>query len=301
MPPGTDSVIRLEACRRSGAEIRPLGGVVPGRDIARRGEDFRPGNSMIAAGAPLRPWDLAALVANDIRRVRVLRRLRVALLSSGDELVAPGSSAAPGAVRDTTKPLLLGLLAELGIPSVDLGLVPDREGAIRRAVRRGLAECEVLVTTGGSSVGERDVVPCAVRRIPGARVIARRIRLRPGSTTGVVVVRRQPIFLLSGPPVAALSGFLAVVEPYLRAVAGSGVRDRATVVALLDHKIAHSRGVREMVRVRLVLRRGVRRAIVLERHGASRLSTLTEADGLLILEEGRGSYRKGEPVPVMRL
>jgi molybdopterin molybdotransferase len=301
LPPGADAVLRLEDCRRTGDRLRTRIPASPGRDIARRGEDFRPGGAIVAAGVPLRPWHIAALVANEISRVRAVRLPRVGLLTTGDEVVGAGGSIRSGKVRDTTKPLLLGMLAELRVPTEDLGSVADRESALRRAVQRGVRSCDVLITIGGSSVGQRDLVPRAVRSIPGARWIARGVRLRPGSKSAVVLVGRRPVFLLSGPPVAAFAGFVGLVEPFLRDLLGAAVPERSSLTATLDRGIVHSRGVRELVRVRFEFRRGVPRAVVVDQHGASRISSLTEATALLVLEEGRGNYHKGETVRVLRL
>lgn len=301
MPPGADSVMRLEDCRRTGHWVHPRKLAIAGRDVARRGDDFRPGQVIVAKGASLRPWHIAALLANEITTVGVVRRLRVGVVSIGDELVAEGVPWRPGRVRDTTRPLLLAVLADLGVPSVDLGRVPDREVAVRRVVRRGLRVCDVLVTTGGSSVGSRDIVPRAIEKVGPTRWLATRVRMRPGSTTRVAWVGKRPVFLLSGPPVAAFSGFVNVVEPFLRHHGAGAGSVGPNVTALLDRSIAHSRGVRELVRVRIRRRGGARRAVLLERHGAARLSSLTGADGLLILDEQRGNYRKGEVVHLVLL
>ena len=301
LPPGADAVLRLEDCRRSDDTIWLRRPAVAGKDVARRGEDFRPGRTIVAAGTPLRPWHLAALLANEVARVRVVRRLRVGVLSTGDELVATGVRLTPGRVRDTTRPLLLSLLAELGVPSVDLGLVPDTVPAIRRAVVRGLTSCDALITTGGSSVGKGDLVPAAIQSLGAMRWIASRVRLRPGSTTRVALVGRRPIFLLSGPPVAAFAGFVGIVEPFVQGRQGRPARPPSSVSATLVKRIEHTRGVRELVRVRMKEKQGHLYAVAVERHGAARLSSLTGANGFLLLDERRGNYRPGETVQVVRL
>lgn len=299
LPAGANAVIRSENSRRSRNRMWVRATVAPGQDVARRGEDFRPGSRIIAAGTRVRPWHLAALVANQVRTIPVLGRPRAGVLATGSEIVPAGSSGHGSAVRDSTKPLLLGLLQELGIAAVDLGRAPDRENALRSGILRGLARCDLVITIGGSSVGVRDRVPSAVGSIPRARWIARHVRLRPGSTTSVAVVGPRPMFVLPGPPVAAFAGFLGLVEPFLRArgfVVGDAPR---AISATLERAIVHARGVRELVRVRIRVQNGVRRVFAVERHGAARLSSLTDADGLLVLEERRGAYRAGETVRVV--
>lgn len=301
LPSGADAVVRWEMCRRKGRVILPKGPFVPGRDIARAGEDFRPGDAIIRAGVPLRPWHIAALLANEVSRVRLLLPPRVGVLSTGDELARPGRPLRSAEVRDTTKPLLLGMLAELGVGFLDLGWAPDREASIRRAVVRGLTRCDVVVTIGGSSGGERDLVFRSIQRLSGSRVLARKIRLRPGSSTGVVIVRGRPVFVLPGPPVAAWAGFRGIVEPYLRSREDTALPVRWTREGRLDRSIDHSPRVREFRRVRLDSVRPYPRASVIPLRGGSRLSSLTDANGFVILEKGRGTYRKGETVQVHQL
>ncbi|MGA8542243.1 MAG: molybdopterin molybdotransferase MoeA [Thermoplasmata archaeon] len=298
MPVGANSIVRSEDCRRAGNQIGIHNRPLPGRDIARRGEDFRPGQRIILAGTPIRPWHIAAFVANEITVLRVVRRPLVGVLSTGDELVPAGTSARTVGVLDTTRPLVLRMLSELGVPTTDLGSVRDREGSIRRVVRRGIATCDVVITTGGSSEGPRDLVPRAVDGLGGVRWLASRLRLRPGSATGVAVVRHRPVFVLPGPPVAAFAAFVSVVEPYLRARGGVSNSTPAPYAARLVRGIRHSRGVREVVRVRLHRRRRGPWVFLGERHGSSRLSSLTEAAGFVVLDERHGDYRRGEAVEI---
>ena len=301
LPPGANAVVRAEDCRRAGDRVTILRAVAAGRNVAPPGEDFRPGQTIVAEDSCLRPWHVAALVANEISRVRVRRPPRVALLSTGNEIEAGSGRLRPGRTRDSAKPLLRSMLLELGAEPVDLGIVPDRAGPIRRRALAALRTCDALITTGGSSIGARDRVPEAIGGLARVRWIAERLRLRPGSSTRVATVGRRPVFVLSGPPVAAYAGFVALVAPFLRALGGVERSVPPPVAAMLAEAIPHAPGVRELVRVRLSAARPVARASVVERHGAGRLSSLTGADGLLVLDERRGRYRKGERVDVTLL
>jgi molybdopterin molybdotransferase len=301
MPAGADAVVRSEECRCEGQRVTVDRPVARGRNVALRGEDFRPGRTIVRASSTIRPWHVAALVANDVRTIRVRCRPRIGLLSTGSEIEGSRPALRSGRTRDSAKPMLRSMLLELGAVPVDLGVAPDRAVAIRRRLRVGLVRCDALITTGGSSVGDRDVVPQAVDGLPGVHWVADRLRMRPGSSTRVAVVGRRPVFLLSGPPVAAFAGFVTLVEPFLRSLGATPPPSSPSVSAVLGERIAHARGVRELVRVRLSRTDGGPRVTVVERHGASRLSSLTGADGLLVLEEGRGDYRKGERVPIRPL
>jgi molybdopterin molybdotransferase len=299
MPPGADAVLRIESSRRKGNRVWATDPILVGKDVARKGEDFRRGEPIVGAGVRIRPWHLAALLANDVPKLEVYARPCVGLLTTGSEVVGAGRTAPRTQVRDTTKPLLGGMLAELNVPSLDLGHVPDRKGLIRRAVQRGLDQCDVLITVGGSSVGRRDLVPRAVEEAGGTKWIAREVGLRPGGTAAVATVHGRPVFVLPGPPVAAFTAFLAIVEPFLRLHGDLPNPGPTAIAATLDQEIDHPRGIRELVRVRIKSIRGRNRVSVVARHGATRLSTLTQANGLLFLEERRGKYPAGEVVRVI--
>ena len=301
MPPGANAVLRLESTERRGRSIRARSRVVPGRDIARRGEDFQRGKPLFAAGTSLRPWHLATLAAHDIRLVRVYRRPVVGLLRTGGEFPPDRHPPRPRHVRDTTRPLLRAALSELGVQYADLGSVPDRLADTRRAIARALTRCDVVLTVGGSSVGARDLVPSAVGRLSGARRIASGVWLRPGSSTGVAVVRGRPVFLLPGPPVAAFAGFLALVEPFLDRWTDPRHRSRPSVRARLAFGRPHDRRFEELVRVRLRTRRSGTWARAVAGRGSSHLSSLSRSDGLAVLARGRGAYRRGDPVTVWLL
>lgn len=299
LPPGANAVARAENCRSTKDRVRAQGPVSVGQDVVRRGEDYRRGSVIVAERARIRPWHVAALLANEVRRVRVLRIPRAGVLATGGEIGPSGVRVGPGTVPDTTRPLLLGMLNELGVEGVDIGQVPDNDRTIRAAVRRGLAVCDFVITIGGSSAGRFDRVPASLDRIAGLRWVVRRLRMRPGSTSSVAVVAGRPIFVLAGPPVAAFAGFYGLVEPFLRSRGLARTPAPAPTEARLDEAIPHSHGIRELVRVRLRYgNRGVRVSVV-DRHGAGRLSSLTDADGLLELEEDRGNYRVGEVVRVV--
>jgi molybdopterin molybdotransferase len=197
--------------------------------------------------------------------------------------------------------MLLSLLAELRVTTLDLGVVPDMDDKICRAVQRGLRECDVVITTGGSSVGSRDRVPRAIAGLPGIRWVAKRVRMRPGSPTGVATVRGTPVFVLPGPPVSALAAFISLVEPFLRTRGGLGRTTELTVPATLGRTVPHARGLHAMIRVRLAGSLPALRAIPIDSRNAGGLSSLVNTGGLAILEEGHGEYERGEAVRVFRL
>lgn len=299
LPPGADTVVRSEQTIRRANAVRPSASIPRGRDVAPRGGDFRPGTLIVAKGETVRPWHIAALIANGHRRLRTFARPRVGVLATGDEIASRRNRGRSGTVPDTSRPLLLSMIREGGLVPVDLGHAPDSVGRIRTAVRNGLKTCDLVITIGGSSRGIRDHARAAVDGLPGVRWAADGVRMRPGGTSSIAVIGRRPVFLLGGPPVAAYAGFVGLVEPFLRKRDALPRALRETLPVRLGHHIAHSRGGRELLRVRLVRRGDRGQVAVVEGQSSARLSSLTRADALLILTEDHGDYRAGERVTVI--
>lgn len=222
LPEGTDAVVMAEYCSRAAEVVHIRRQVHSLQNVSRRGEDFSRNEIMVSAGTILKPWHIAAIASIGAGAVRVRRKLRLGVLSTGSEIVEAGQTLKSGQVANSTKPMLLALTKQEGCQPVDLGTVPDDLGTIRECLAKGLRDCDVLLTTGGSSVGEKDLVPEAISSMGDHRFVAHGVRLRPGRPTGVALVGGKPVFVLSGFPVAAMTGFQAVVRPTLQWLTGSG-------------------------------------------------------------------------------
>lgn len=298
LPDGADAVVPYEeAAEREGAvEIyRP---VPKYYYVSRRGEDVARGERILRAGTRLRPWDLGVLASVGISRVPVYE-LRAAILSTGDELVEVEEGPRPGKVINSTRFALWGLLKEAGAEPAYLGLLPDDVEAIESALERAISTYDIVLTTGGASVGDPDATHKAVSAL--AEFYVRGIAARPGRPNGAAVVRGRPVVVLSGFPVAAVVGFEVFARPALLKMVGGRPDPVPTVRGVLTRRVTTPINVRTYARVR-VYRAGDRTYIEpLAVTGSGVLSTLTRGNGLLIVPENREGYDEGEEVEVQLL
>ncbi len=295
MPDGPDTVMMQEDCEREGdiVVIRP--GIKRGANRRLAGEDIRAGGTVLHRGARLRPQDLGQAAAVGRRDLLVARPLRVALFSTGDELREPGQPLDPGNIYDSNRFTVAGLLRGLGCAVNDLGILPDRREIIQDALSGAAEGHDLIITSGGVSVGEEDHVKQSVEALGSLHLW--RLAIKPGRPIALGQVARVPFVGLPGNPVAVVVTFLTIVRPLiLRLMGGSDLRPHLfRVAAGFDYKKKKDR--REWVRARLEADgQGGWRAIKYPRDGAGILSSLVEADGLVELPEGMTRLEAGAPV-----
>jgi len=296
LPATADAVVMMEFTQRAGQLVEVGRAVAPGENVVSQGEDVRVGQALLPAGRRLRPADLGVLGALGFDPVPVRRRPRVAIISTGDEIVPPSQSPRPGQVRDINSYGLIGLAEQAGAQAEFLGIVPDDEDQLAAALSHALA-CDLVVLSGGSSVGKRDYAPQVINSLGRPGVVVHGVAVKPGKPTLIAVVRDKPIFGLPGHPVSSLITFDLFVRPCLEALLGQGERDRVTVRAVLTRSVRAGGGRREYVRVSLTERGG--RITAEPILGKSALiSTLALADGLVTVPSGREGLAVGEEVPV---
>ena len=296
LPPGANAVVMVEDTVRRGEVVEVVKPVHPYRNVSRRGEDYRAGEVVVGKGTKIRPWHVAALASLNISRVRVLRRARVGVLSTGSELIEVGEEVKPGKIMNSSKPMLLALLEEEGAEGVDLGIVADDLELIKAKILEGIRGADALIVTGGTSVGELDLVPEAVSAL--GEVIVHGLMMRPGKPTGFGVIEGKPVFMLSGFPVAALVGFQLLVRPALSLMLGYKEEPRPRIRGRLTRRVATPPSTRSYVRVKVKRAGGEVLVEPLMLTGSGLLSTLTEANGLLIVPEDLEGFEEGEFVEV---
>ncbi len=288
MPAGADTVMMQEDCRLEGAEGSERVIIAPGikRGANRRaaGEDIEAGATVLRAGMRLRPQDLGQAAAAGRREVLVAKPLRVALFSTGDELREPGTALDPGCIYDSNRTTIHGLLLALGCEVSDLGILKDKAEALQAALARAAEGHDLILTSGGVSVGEEDHVKCAVEAL--GKLHLWRLAIKPGRPLALGQIGAVPFVGLPGNPVAVMVTFLTVVRPMiLRLMGGDATPPHSFKVrAGFAHKKKKDR--REWLRARLVAD-GANgwRALKFPREGAGILSSLVEADGLVELPE----------------
>jgi molybdopterin molybdotransferase len=285
LPPGSDAVVPQEEVRREGTRVALARPVKEGAYVRPHGEDIRPGDRMLEPGAVLRPAALGVLAALGRARVSVYRRPRVAVLSTGDELVAPDAPLGPGQIPDSNTYTLCGLVTEAGGVPLSLGIARDRREELVERFRQGL-EADVLVSSAGVSVGDRDFVREAVEAL-GARLDFWKVNMRPGKplTFGRIGVRsgERLFFGLPGNPVSSMVTFELFVRPTLRRLGGYETLERPRVRARALEPIDNPGSRPGYLRVRLEPLTTGLGARPTGEQGSAILRSMLLADGLAVM------------------
>jgi len=296
MPSNSNAVVMAEDVKVTEGGIEVLEPVHPYQNVSRRGEDFKRGEIVIRRGVRVKPWHIGALASLNVRKLRVLRRPRISILSTGDELIEFGEELRPGKMINSAKPMLMALLLEEGCIPLDLGIAEDNIDEIYARILTGLRESDGVIVTGGSSIGVRDLVPEAVKRL--GEIVFHGVRMRPGKPTGAAVSEGKPIFMLSGFPVAAAIGFEVFVKPILAHMQGCMIEPRPKIRGIITRRIVNPPNTRSYVRVRVFRSDGEVVVEPLRLTGSGILSSLTRGNGLLIVPEELEGYDEGDIVDV---
>ncbi|WP_293867558.1 gephyrin-like molybdotransferase Glp [uncultured Alsobacter sp.] len=293
MPPGADTVYMQEDTRLEGGEVILPAGLAPGANRRLAGEDAVAGHPVLAAGRRLVPQDVALLAALGLAGVPVRRRLKVAVFSTGDEVVPPGQPLRPGALHDSNRFALMAMLRRLGCDIVDLGILADERAGVGRAVAAAAASCDLVVTSGGVSMGEEDHVRAALSEV--GSLVFWKLAIKPGRPVAMGIVAGTPVVGLPGNPVAVFVTFAHVVRPLLAALAGEAYAPPAPVPVVAGFSFRKKTGRREYLRVRLLPDGSGRPVAHLHpREGAAAITSLTETDGFVVLPEDRTVVEPGE-------
>jgi molybdopterin molybdotransferase len=294
LPEGADAVVIQEDCSEDGERVRFRGPVTAGDNVRPRGNDIVAGSEVLAAGTRLRPQELGLAASVGLAHLDVVRRLNVAIFSSGDELVQPGESLAPGAIYNSNRYTLRGLLSALGCETTDLGSVEDSLEATETALAEAAAGSDVVVTSGGMSVGDEDHVKRAVERI--GQLEMWRVAVKPGKPLAYGRIGAADFIGLPGNPVSTLLTFCLFVRPFLLRRQGvPSVIPRPLRVPAAFHWPRPGRR-REYVRARLAQGSNGVAVDIYPKQGSDVLTSTVWADGLVEIREG-GTVEPGDPVP----
>ncbi len=291
VPEGADTVVMQEDCKTEGPRIRFHAPRKPGANIRRAGEDAEEGAEVLAAGRRLRPADLARAAAVGVDRFTVRSRLRLAILSTGDELIQPGADPVAPGIFDANRPMLAALAASQGLSALDLGAVRDRPELVRAALDRGAAEADAIVTTGGASAGDEDHVSRLLTA--EGRIATWRIAVKPGRPLALGFWCGVPVFGLPGNPVAAFVTFLVFARPALMVMAGAPWAEPQGFAVPAAFGKSKKPGRREYLRARMLADGHVE---VFHSEGSGLIGGLSWADGLVELPDGAVTVKPGDPV-----
>ncbi len=298
LPKGANAVVMLEHTRsvRSGIEV--LKAVTPSENVSKRGEDIRKGEVVVEAGVRLSPQHLGLLAGLGITQIKVAKKPKIALLSTGNELVELGQKPKANQIINVNQLILSAMCKQLGAEPVNLGIARDDINEISGKIAEGLKKADAVVTTGGTSVGQADLVPIAVNKLGKPGVIVHGIAMRPAMPTALAVVQGKPVFVLSGYPVAAMFGFEVFARPAILRLLGIEEEPRPMLQARLTRRVASALGRRVYLRVYVFQKGGEFFAEPIRTRGSGVLSTMTKANGYVVVPEDREGLEKGEIVIV---
>lgn len=303
LPRGADAVVMLEYTQFARKnEIEVFRAVADGENLIHVGEDVAQGQLVQARGTVVRPAEIGGLMALGITRVRVARRIRVGLISTGDEIIDPYHTPRPGQVRDINSYTLGALVEKSGGLPTQYGIVPDSFDALKETAGRALSECEAVIITAGSSASTRDMTADVIRALGEPGVLVHGINTRPGKPTILGVCNGKAVIGLPGNPVSALvNGYLFVV-PVIERLLGVLPKPRATVPARLTINLASQAGREDWWPVKLI-QNPVSGTVHYDADpifGKSNLIfTLASADGLLRIHPDATGLSSGEVVEVL--
>ncbi len=296
MPAGADTVFMQEDVRidDAGRVVLPAG-LKPGANVRPAGEDIKLGHAALRAGRRLRPQDVALAAAFGLTHVDVTRRLRVAVFSTGNELVSPGAPRAASQLFDSNRFMLAAMLARLGCKVSDLGIIRDDRASLAEGLKKVAGSHDLILTTGGVSTGEEDHVKASVES--AGSLVLWRMAIKPGRPVAMGIIGGTPLIGLPGNPVASFVTFVHVVRPTVLALAGA--TQQPLVPMPVRAAFAYNKKIGRREYVRVTLRKGdggVLEAIKFPREGAGLLSSLVDTDGLVELGEEITRVEPGQMV-----
>ncbi|MGA7995371.1 MAG: gephyrin-like molybdotransferase Glp [Bradyrhizobium sp.] len=296
MPDGADTVFMQEDVRLDGeGRVVLPAGLKPGANVRPAGEDIPIGTAALARGRRLRPQDVALAAAFGLTEIDVMRRIRVAVFSTGDELVSPGGRRQPAQLFDSNRVMLMAMLARLGCEVSDLGILRDDRASLAAGLKQVAGHHDLILTTGGVSTGEEDHVKAAVES--AGSLVLWRMAIKPGRPVAMGIISGTPFIGLPGNPVASFVTFVHVVRPTVLALAGA--TQQRIVPMPVRAAFAYRKKIARREYVRVTLRQatdGLLEATKFPREGAGLLSSLVDTDGLVELGEELTQVEPGQTV-----
>lgn len=301
LPQGADAIVMQEYVDADGGAILVRRAARPDDNVVEHGADVREGQVVLARGRRLRAADLGILAGVGLADIEVFLPPRVAILATGDEVVPAGAPLEPGRVRDMNSPALAGAVLAAGGSPTPLGIVSDERSAVDGALRRALRDHEMVLVSGGSSVGERDVVADAIGALGPPGIVVHGIAVRPGKPTVLAVAGEVPVIGLPGNPVSALVIFDLFARPVLEALLGIDPASRPwTLVRARLTTALPAAGAREDHRRVTLEARPDGLWAAPQPAGSQILTSLARADGIVVVSSSAG-YREGDEVEVRLL
>jgi len=299
LPKGANAVVMLENTERNGSTLTIHSMLVPYINVIQHGEDVKNGQLIAKKGVRLNPYNIGLAAALGYSTLKVYQKPTIAIISTGNELVAVGTQADKYQIFDSNKILLSAMCQELGAETIDFGIVKDNIDEITKKINQALKIADALITTGGTSIGGLDLVPDAVNRVGKPGIIAHGIALRPAMPTGVAVLNNKPVMVLSGNPVASIIGFEVFGRHAVCRLLGLNATEKRPILkATLCCKLSGVLGKKTYVRVIVKLKMGELIVEPVSAKGSSAISTMTQSNGYVVISENCEGLSEGETVLV---
>lgn len=303
IPEEADAVVMVEHTKHVNSKVKIFKEIKRGTNIGLRGADIKKGQLLLKKGTWLTSQDLGLAASLGVNEVPVFRRPRVAIFSTGDELVEPGSELRRASIFESNRYMISSMIQEFGGEATDLGICKDDRELISSKLREAL-KFDITVVSGGTSVGETDYLPDLVNKMGKPGLLVRGVAAKPGSPTGLGVVKDKPVILCPGYPVSSFVAFYTFGRPLLFKILQTEGPPRATLVAKMRKSIATHKDMRTFVRVKVVRIKNsggsYYAADPISASGASLLSTLTNSNGMAMVDN-KSRIRRGEEVEVILL
>ena len=300
IPKGTDAVIKVEDTREHGNNIEVIKPYPPRKNVSIRGEDVRRGDVILKQGHLLHPHDIGIIIASGHDQIYVILKPKVSIISTGSELIDPGEKPEPGKIFDVNNATLSSLVSQFhSIPLLSKRVKDDRNELLQ-TLEKAIEQTDVIVFSGGSSVGEFDIIDEII--LQKGKLLVQGVAMRPGAPTLIGIIENKPVFGLPGSPVAAMISFDVFVRPTLQTLLGMTPYDPKPVIkAILKRSIPSEVGRRDFARVRIIKENNELYAELVRVRGSGIISTLVKADGIIEVPEEREGLSKGEVVNVKLL
>jgi molybdopterin molybdotransferase len=299
IPKGANAVIMLESTKRIDNDVEVWISVTPGENVSERGEDIRKGEVAIKVGTRLKPQHLGLIATLGNGEVNVVERPKIAILATGNELVEVGGKPREDQIFEVNRLIISASCRELGAEPIDLGIAKDEVDEIGEKIRFGLKMADMIITTGGTSVGVSDLVPETVNKIGKPGVIVHGVAMRPAMPTALAIAEGKPIIILSGNPVAAMIGFEVFARPLICRMLGLKQEERRpSVKAKITKRVTSTLGRKTFVRVHVFQHGDEFFAEPISARGSGIISTMTKANGYVVAPENREGLEEGESVAV---
>jgi len=299
IPEGADAIVMMEYTSRESDKVTVFSSAAKNENIMKAGSDIKKGETLLRKGQMLDSREIGVLAALGRAKIKVFRLPRIAVLSTGPEIVEPGSELPPGKIYDINAYTLCAAVLESGGKPVYLGVIPDKPDELHGALVRALACSDMVVTSGGVSVGPKDIMPKTVNALGEPGIIVSGIALKPGKPTTVASIAGKPVFSLPGHPTSALLTFMLFARPLIQVMSGRTPDKPQEVKAIASMRMFPAKGRRTFIMVTLKHKKP--RGLIAEPLPTSlsgAITTLARADGFVEIVENVQFVDVGEPVTV---